>query len=160
MPKTLDRRCINVLQMVCVWWEEALTDVFVVRLQIMGRKDEIIRKDEMHPKEGSGNHYRYCVATYFINKHPFIISSPWIWKGVSATLQSGRYTLSYPRVHPVIIMIMERANYHIIKGILKLAGSLISRKCSQLSDPVFGHCLAFLVEIATIIGNDICYKQA
>ena len=24
-------------------------------------------------------------------------SSPWIWKGVSATLQSGRYTLSYPR---------------------------------------------------------------
>ena len=23
--------------------------------------------------------------------------SPWIWKGVSATLQSGRYTLSYPR---------------------------------------------------------------
>ena len=24
------------------------------------------------------------------------ISSPWIWKGVSATLQSGRYTLSYP----------------------------------------------------------------
>ena len=26
-----------------------------------------------------------------------IISSPWIWKGVSATLPSGRYTLSYPR---------------------------------------------------------------
>ena len=25
------------------------------------------------------------------------ISSPWIWKGVSATLWSGRYTLSYPR---------------------------------------------------------------
>ena len=25
------------------------------------------------------------------------MSSPWIWKGVSATLQSGRYTLSYPR---------------------------------------------------------------
>ena len=25
------------------------------------------------------------------------ISSPWIWKGVSATLSSGRYTLSYPR---------------------------------------------------------------
>ena len=24
------------------------------------------------------------------------ISSLWIWKGVSATLQSGRYTLSYP----------------------------------------------------------------
>ena len=24
-------------------------------------------------------------------------SSPWIWKGVSATLQSGRYALSYPR---------------------------------------------------------------
>ena len=23
-------------------------------------------------------------------------SSPWIWKGVSATLQSGRYTLLYP----------------------------------------------------------------
>ena len=60
-------------------------------------------------------------------------------------------------------MIMERfnhANYHIIKGIIKLAGSLIRRKCSQLSDPVFGHYLAFLVEIATIIGNDICYKQA
>ena len=29
----------------------------------------------------------------------FHISSPWIWEGVglSATLQSGRYTLSYPR---------------------------------------------------------------
>ena len=26
-----------------------------------------------------------------------VISSPWIGKGVSATLQSGRYTLSYPR---------------------------------------------------------------
>ena len=26
-----------------------------------------------------------------------IISSPWIWKGVYATLQSGRYTLPYPR---------------------------------------------------------------
>ena len=26
-----------------------------------------------------------------------IISSPWIWKGVSTTWQSGRYTLSYPR---------------------------------------------------------------
>ena len=26
-----------------------------------------------------------------------INSSPWIWKGVSATSQSGRYTLSYPR---------------------------------------------------------------
>ena len=25
------------------------------------------------------------------------VSSPWIWKGVSATLKSGRYTLSYPR---------------------------------------------------------------
>ena len=25
------------------------------------------------------------------------MSFPWIWKGVSATLQSGRYTLSYPR---------------------------------------------------------------
>ena len=25
------------------------------------------------------------------------ISSPWIWKGVSATWQIGRYTLSYPR---------------------------------------------------------------
>ena len=25
------------------------------------------------------------------------ISSPWIWKGASATLQSGRYTLSYLR---------------------------------------------------------------
>ena len=25
------------------------------------------------------------------------LSCPWIWKGVSATLQSGRYTLSYPR---------------------------------------------------------------
>ena len=24
-------------------------------------------------------------------------SFPWIWKGVSATLQSGRYTFSYPR---------------------------------------------------------------
>ena len=24
-------------------------------------------------------------------------SSPWIWKGVSATLQSDRYTISYPR---------------------------------------------------------------
>ena len=24
------------------------------------------------------------------------VSSPWIWKGVSATLPSGRYTLSYP----------------------------------------------------------------
>ena len=25
------------------------------------------------------------------------ISSLWIWKGVSATLKSGRYTRSYPR---------------------------------------------------------------
>ena len=25
------------------------------------------------------------------------MSSPWIWKGVSATLYNGRYTLSYPR---------------------------------------------------------------
>ena len=25
------------------------------------------------------------------------ISSPWIWNSVSATLQSGRYTLSYPK---------------------------------------------------------------
>ena len=25
------------------------------------------------------------------------ITSPWIWKGVSATSQSSRYTLSYPR---------------------------------------------------------------
>ena len=60
-------------------------------------------------------------------------------------------------------MIMARfnhANYHIIKGLLKLAGYLIRRKCSQLSDSVFGHCLAFLVETATIIGNEICYKQA
>ena len=31
---------------------------------------------------------------YLNNKHN---SSPWIWKGVSATSQSGRYTLSYPR---------------------------------------------------------------
>ena len=29
-------------------------------------------------------------------------SSPWIWKGVSATLQSGRYTLSYPRRQNVL----------------------------------------------------------
>ena len=33
----------------------------------------------------------------FYNPQPTIISFPWIWKGVCATLQSGRYTLSYPR---------------------------------------------------------------
>ena len=32
------------------------------------------------------------------------ISSLWIWKGVSATLQSGRYTLSYPRGRYVYLM--------------------------------------------------------
>ena len=30
-------------------------------------------------------------------KQEYYKSFPWIWKGVSATLQSGRYTLSYPR---------------------------------------------------------------
>ena len=34
--------------------------------------------------------WKYCTVTE-------IISSPWVWKGVSATSQSGRYTLSCPR---------------------------------------------------------------
>ena len=29
--------------------------------------------------------------------NPPLTSSPWIWKGVSATSQSGRYTLAYPK---------------------------------------------------------------
>ena len=33
----------------------------------------------------------------------YVTSSPWIWKGVSATLQSGRYTLLYPRGQPYTI---------------------------------------------------------
>ena len=38
-------------------------------------------------------------------------SSPWIWKGVSATSQSGRYTLSYPRGrHMYIFQVTFRAH--------------------------------------------------
>ena len=35
------------------------------------------------------------------------ISTPWIRKGVSATLPSGRYTLSYPRGRYVMAIITD-----------------------------------------------------
>ena len=38
--------------------------------------------------------YRNHNCNAVVDKH---ILSAWIWKGVSATLQAGRYTLSYPR---------------------------------------------------------------
>ena len=42
-----------------------------------------------------------------INPSGLYISSPWIWKGVSATWKSGRYTLSYPRGRFYIMTIEE-----------------------------------------------------
>ena len=38
------------------------------------------------------------------------ITSPWIWKGVSATFQSGRYTLSCPRGRYLVICISWKSN--------------------------------------------------
>ena len=38
-----------------------------------------------------------CHVPNLIPRHFWHTSSPWIWKGVSATLQSGRYSRSYPR---------------------------------------------------------------
>ena len=40
---------------------------------------------------------RYQSDRHYSRPHRPNISSPWIWKGVSGALQSGRYTLSYPR---------------------------------------------------------------
>ena len=44
------------------------------------------------------------------------ISSPWILKGVSATLQSGRYNLSYPRGRFVLVVLnlFQHVVYYVI----------------------------------------------
>ena len=53
----------------------------------------------LHPPGHHSLHYnnKRKIISYHTIVYCNIISSLWIWKGVSATLWSGRYTLSYPR---------------------------------------------------------------
>ena len=46
----------------------------------------------------AGIDFRRQNLTYIRQRVLYSPPPPWLWKGVSATLQSGRYILSYPRV--------------------------------------------------------------
>ena len=65
---------------------------------------------------------KYAEITKFQCQRRYIISPPWIWNGVSGTLQSGRYNLSNPR-GPFIIncnIIFTGTHYRNIIAIIGL----------------------------------------
>ena len=64
------------------------------------------------------------------------ISSPWIWKGVSTTLQSGRYTLLYPRVR---IMSINSQNFFQVLYIFTLWPHSLSHYIPLISPNINRH---------------------
>ena len=77
-------------------------------------------------------------------------SSPWIWKGVSATLQSGRYALSYPATWKVSAsMISWHTNESTTAG--KKADIMKLRRC---------HLKLEAEDLRRVIGRDQYIDQS